>query len=136
MANSMYGKWKVLLVNANDCRCHCFVVHDGRLILFLMQCSQQEIIFHLPIHFMVSLAPSTIQPYHFQLRRQPPPPTCARPGCQLTESLLHCTRKQSLKPPQRPLLPAPVPSTGPDRLPPPCYYRGQRVGGGTSTGEV
>ena len=79
---------------------------------------------------MVSLAPSTIQPYHFQLRRQPPPPTCALARCQLTESLLHSTRKQSLKPPQRPLLPAPAPSTDPDRLPPPCYYRGQRVGGG------
>ena len=89
---------------------------------------------------MVSLAPSTmsIQPYHFHHRRQPPPPTCALARCQLTESLLHCTRKQSLKPPQRPLLPAPAPSTGPDRLPPPCYYRGQRVGGwlGSSTGEV
>ena len=97
MTFGQFNVWKVeslasqclVLFPYDDCRCHCFVVHDGRLILFLMQCSQQEIIFHLPIHFMVSLAPSTIQPYHFQLRRQPPPPTCALARCQLTESLLH-----------------------------------------------
>ena len=83
-------------------------------------------IFHLPVHFMVSLHNTTTS---LPPEKAASPPTCARPRCQLTESLLHCTRKQSLKPPQRPLLPAPVPSTDPDRLPPPCYYRGQGVGG-------
>ena len=96
-----FNVWKVeslasqclVLFPYNDCRCHCFVVHDGRLILFLMQCSQQEIIFHLPIHqytlYGVPGSQHNTTNYNFQLRRQPPPPTCARPGCQLTESLLH-----------------------------------------------
>ena len=50
-------------------------------------------IFHLPVHFMVSLHNTTTS---LPPEKAASPPTCARPRCQLTESLLHCTRKQAV----------------------------------------